>query len=140
MNTENESKTEMLAAATVESQRADFAQAIRAGHHHLTSDEPTALGGGDAGPAPFQLLLGSLGACTSITLKMYAQRKQWALGTLTVKLKWLKGSSGERVERVLHCTEPLPDEHRARLLEIAQKTPVTLVLLRSVFITTSFEA
>lgn len=139
MNTENANEIIMLAAANVESQAADYSQAIRVGHHHLISDEPVALGGGDAGPAPFQVLLASLGSCTAITLKMYAKRKQWALGTLTVKLKLLKGAGHERAERVLHASEPLSDEQRSKLLEIAQKTPVTLVLLRSFPIATSFE-
>jgi putative redox protein len=127
----------ILAAATVESLEG-YAQSIRVGHHTLTSDELPAQGGKDTGPAPYQLLLASLGACTSITLKMYAQRKGWDLGKLTVKLKIFRdeGAEGERVERTLETTATLTPEQRDRLVEIAGKTPVTKTLLHGVKIET----
>ena len=73
-----------------------FAQQIVSGHHRLTADEPVARGGSDSGAAPYELLLGSLGACTSITLRMYAGRKGWELGKITVGLRYTAGSDEEK--------------------------------------------
>ena len=128
----------LLGVAKVESQGKPWAQTISLGRHHLSSDEPIAGGGTDAGPAPFQLLLASLGACTSMTLEMYAARKGWQLGQLSCTLSLHREGDADRVERVLRCTAELTAEQRARLLEIAGKTPVTKVLLRSFPITTTF--
>ncbi|WP_426745025.1 OsmC family protein [Myxococcus faecalis] len=127
----------LLAAAVVESQ-AGYTQSIRTGKHHFQADEPAALGGADQGPAPYQLLVGSLGACTAITLKMYASRKGWELSPFTVKLKLLRENDVERVERVLSVGPAITEEQKARLLEIAAKTPVTLTLSRALRIDTTF--
>jgi putative redox protein len=117
-----------------------FAQQIVAGHHRVTSDEPTARGGSDTGPSPTELLLGSLGACTSITLRMYAGRKAWELGKITVGLRYT-AAAGENqkahIERRLSFSKPLTDEQAHRLLEIAGKTPITLALLAGVTMDTS---
>jgi len=129
----------LLAAAVVESQDG-YTQSIRTGKHHFMADEPAALGGADQGPAPYQLLMGSLGACTAITLKMYAARKQWDLSPFTVKLKLLREGDIERVERVLSVGPGVTEEQKARLLEIAAKTPVTLTLSRALRIETTFAA
>ena len=126
-----------MAHATVESGEG-ISQLIRVGKHHLTSDEAPAHGGQDTGPNPFQLLLASLGACTAITLQMYAGRKQWPLEKLTVRLVYRREPEGDRVERTLSCENPLTDEQRTRLLAVAAKTPVTLVLLRAMRIETQF--
>lgn len=129
----------LLAAATVES-GAGLAQSIRTGKHTFASDEPVALGGTDTGPAPYQLLTGALGACTSITLKMYAEKKKWDLGTLTVRIKAFKNDDGTtRFERTLESSVALTGEQRAKLLEIAGKTPVTMTLLQGSKIDTKFE-
>jgi putative redox protein len=105
-----------------------YAQNVRVGHHTLTADEPVARGGQDAGPAPFALVLSGLGACTAITLKMYAARKQWELGPLAMDLVLTEEGGQRRIERVLRFDPSLSVEQRARLLEIADKTPVTLAL------------
>src|SRR5260221_4388585 len=65
-----------------------LAQQIVSGHHRLTADEPTARGGSDSGASPYELLLARLGACTSITLRLYAGRKGWELGKITVGLRY----------------------------------------------------
>jgi putative redox protein len=116
-----------------------FAQQIVSGHHRLTADEPLARGGGDSGASPYELLLGSLGACTSITLRMYAGRKGWELGKITVGLRYAAGSGEEQahIDRRLSFSKPLTEEQLSRLLEIAEKTPVTLTLKSGVAIDTS---
>lgn len=92
----------------------------------ITADEPGVRGGQGAGPAPYDLLLASLGACTAITLKMYAERKGWPLETLDVSLRLL-GPNPPHIERTLKV-EGLDDEQRSRLADIAERTPVTLTL------------
>ena len=117
---------------------AGYAQAISAGHHHLTADEPKSNGGTDTGPGPYALLLSGLGACTAITLRMYADRKGWALGQIHVRLSMLKARDGrERIERVITFGAPLSDDQRARLGEIAGKTPVTRTISAGAPITTT---
>lgn len=118
-----------IARASVSSAETAYRQDIRSGHHTLVADEPAHAGGADAGPAPYELLLASLGACTAITLRMYAERKQWTLGRLTVELQLLKNKEGEtRIDRQLASDAALDDAQWQRLLEIAEKTPVTLTL------------
>ena len=114
-----------------------YAQQIVSGHHRLSADEPASLGGGDSGPGPYELLLGSLGACTSITLRMYANRKGWELGKITVGLRYAKRDDGEHIDRRLSFSKPVSEEQKAGLLEIAAKTPVTLTLIRGVSIETA---
>jgi len=126
-----------IAEVSLES-AAGYAQAIHAGHHHLTADEPKSNGGTDTGPAPYALLLSALGACTSITLRMYADRKGWTLGAIDVRLRMLKSHDGrDRIEREIRFGAPLSDEQRARLGEIAGKTPVTRTVSAGAPITTT---
>jgi putative redox protein len=126
-----------LATAHLVSGAAPYAQQIRVGHHELVADEPAALGGGDTGTSPYGLLLASLAACTAITLRMYAERKGWELGTLRVDLEMVRDGDVERIARTLELAPALTSEQRARLVEIADKTPVTKTLRRGVEITTS---
>jgi putative redox protein len=115
-----------------------FATQVVSGHHRLMADEPVALGGSDTGPSPYELLLASLGACTSITLRMYAGRKEWELGKITVGLRYTKDAEHkERIDRRLSFSKPLSAEQKARLIEIAGKTPVTRTLLNGLSIDTT---
>jgi putative redox protein len=108
--------------------------------HELASDEPERRGGTNTGAAPFDLMLSSLGACTAITMRMYSDRKQWKLGTVEVKLRLIKdGDEPMRIERKISVSETVDDEQRAKLLEIADKTPVTKALAPGVPIQTVFE-
>lgn len=117
-----------------------YAQRITTSAHEIGSDEPVKRGGTNTGPSPFELMLSSLGACTAITLRMYAERKQWNLGAITVALRLLKdGEEPPRIERTISSSETLEGEQRAKLLEIADKTPVTRALAPGVQILTTFE-
>ena len=115
-----------IATAEVITDGENYRQDLHTGGFRLVADEPVSAGGQGAGAAPYDYLLASLGACTSITLQMYAQRKQWPLQGLRVELELQKNREGETyIQRVLHCDSPLSDEQWQSLINIAGKTPVT---------------
>lgn len=116
-----------MAHATATIGKDHYRTEIDLGAHSLVADEPPALGGGAAGPAPYDLLLASLGACTAITLRMYADRKQWPLESVEVGLRLLGQHPDRRIERTLKIAG-LDAEQAARLADIAERTPVTLTL------------
>lgn len=120
--------TRSVARASAKLAAARYAVDIKTGHHALTGDEPVSGGGGDTGPAPFGFVLAGLGACTAITLRMYAERKVWPLTGLSVDLEYFRDGDKFRVERVLHIEGALDEAQRARLADIAERTPVTLAL------------
>jgi putative redox protein len=126
-----------MATATARISDAHYATAITAGRHALTADEPERNGGADVGPAPFDLLLSALGACTAMTLKMYAEHKTWPLEALEVRLHYHGGEAPPRIERVLVPSGPLDEAQRARLADVAERTPVTLAIKGGVPIETS---
>lgn len=97
-------------------------------HHRVAADEPAAAGGGDAAATPMELLATGLAACTAITLRMYAERKGWDLGAVKVDCRVFAEGTGYRVERVVRLGLPLDEAQRARLAEIAEKTPVTRIV------------
>jgi putative redox protein len=114
-----------------------WATDIAVGRHSLVCDEHANLGGEDAGPAPFELLLASLGGCTAITLRMYAERKGWPLEAVDIDLHYRVEGESRSISRVLTLQGPLDEAQRARLADIAERTPVTLALKGGVPITTS---
>jgi uncharacterized OsmC-like protein len=128
-----------------------FAQRVRVGRHVLAADEPVSAGGDDTGPDPYGLLAAALGACTSMTLRMYAARKDWAVERITVRLRHekvhardcadcdAKPEKIDRIERIIRIEGALDDEQRQRLLEIADKCPVHQTLTRKNEITTRLE-
>lgn len=126
-----------IAHATVQSTGVRYRHEIQTGTHALVTDEPAAIGGQDAGPAPYDYILAGLGACTAITLRMYAEKKAWELGQLTVQLELQRDREGEtRIERTLHAAATLSEEQWERLLDIASKTPVTRTLQTGTTIST----
>jgi putative redox protein len=124
-------------AHVVAESAAGYAQKIRAGRHEWTADESKDQGGTNSGPNPYSLLLGALGACTSITLRMYAQRKGWELGEVRVDLSLFKEGEADRIERQITFSAPLSEEQLARLAEVAAKTPVTKTIRQGAAIQTS---
>lgn len=125
-----------------------FEQQIAAGRHRLKSDEPESVGGTDAGPSPYDFLLAALGSCTSMTVGMYARKKNWPLKRVTVWLRHSKIYAAdcsecettegmlERIERDVRFEGPLSAEQRSRLLEIADKCPVHRTLTSEINIRT----
>lgn len=113
-----------------------FRTEIEAGGHVLVADEPAALGGTGAGPTPYDYLLAGLGACTGMTLRMYADRKGWPLEEVVVRMRHGRthevdcenctspASRVERVDREIELVGPLDETQRARLLQIANQCPV----------------
>ena len=125
-----------------------FAQHVTIGPHHLTADEPESHGGNDSGPTPYDFLLTALGACTSMTVRMYADRKQLPLNQVEVKLVHDKihatdcenceTESGriDRIQRRISLKGELDSKQRQRLLEIADKCPVHRTLNSEVVVET----
>jgi putative redox protein len=129
---------EVVVSADVEAGR--YVQRIEAGEHRLVADEPPPAGS-DLGPDPYALLLASLGACTSMTLRMFAARKAWPLEGVSVRLQYnrihakdceeCEQSTGwvHRFEVDVEVEGDLSDEQRGRLLEIAERCPVHRTLV-----------
>ena len=119
-----------------ETRKGPFGNRVRVGRHVLGADEPKSMGGRDSGPSPYDYLLASLGACTSMTIRMYADRKKWPLDFATVRLSHNKvhaedcadcetGSGKvDVIDRQITLEGDLSAEQRDRLLEIADKCPV----------------
>jgi uncharacterized OsmC-like protein/alpha-beta hydrolase superfamily lysophospholipase len=134
------SATEPRTVLVTETRASKFQQTIRAGRHTLTADEPVAAGGLDSGPNPYDLLLAGLGACTSMTLRLYADRKQLPLERVSVKLAHsrihaedcetceTKEGMLDRIDKEITVAGPLDEDARTRLLEIAEKCPVNRTL------------
>jgi putative redox protein len=133
---------------TVDGDQTRFLQKISIGPHLLQADELSDVGGNDAGPSAYELLLAALGACIGTTLRMYADRKQWPLQTVHVDLshRRIPSEEGEesgaksgmvdRIDASLSVTGDLTEEQRNRLLEIAERCPVHRTLVSEVQIQT----
>lgn len=129
----------------------DYTTDIMVRHHGLTADEPPSVGGNDFGPSPYELVTAGLGACTAMTLQMYARRKKWPLEEVVVQLEHFKDypadlqdpedprSKIDHFSRTLDLKGPLDEKQKQRLVEIANKCPVHKTLHREVKITTQLK-
>jgi uncharacterized OsmC-like protein len=129
--------------------RSRFHTRVEARTHVMELDEPTAVGGTDLGPTPYEAMLGALGACTAMTLRMYADRKGWPLEAVHVRLRQASAHEPDcercetdavgphRVEREIELAGALTDEQRTRLLQIADRCPVKQAMERGVRVVAS---
>ncbi|WP_409464031.1 OsmC family protein [Amycolatopsis sp. GA6-003] len=125
-----------------------YTQRVTTASHEFLADEPVSVGGADAGPTPYDLLLSALGTCTSMTLRMYADRKGIPLTRTTVRLRHDRIHARDcercetevgmlsRITREISLEGDLDDAQRARLLEIADKCPVHRTLSHEIAIET----
>ncbi len=121
-----------------------FRTEIETRTHGLVVDEPRSLGGTDRGPTPYELLLGALGSCMAMTMRLYADRKGWPLGGVEVRLRTARSHEADcevcdvspvgitRVERAVELAGSLSEEQRRRVLEIADRCPVKQTLQRGI--------
>lgn len=129
-----------------------YRTAIQAGQHALVGDEPESVGGDDDGPTPYGFLLSALGSCTGMTLRMYADRKEWPLDETIVRLSHEKVHAEDcencdteqgqvdRITREIEIRGRLSDDQRERLFEIANKCPVHRTLLGDVDVRSSLRS
>ena len=134
-----------------ETRDSTFQQDVVIGPHRMLADEPVAAGGRDSGPGPYEFLLAGLGACTAMTLRLYAERKKLALRRVSVTLRHAKIHAADcadcetreglldRIDRTIALDGDLADAERARLLEIADKCPVHRTLTSEIDIRTALE-
>lgn len=135
-STSNGSKASTPREVLVYGDAKGFVQEVVIGPHRLVADEPKEMGGTDEGPTPYDFLLAGLGACTSMTVSMYARRKSWPLERVTTRLRHsrihardcaeceTKEGRLDRIELDVELTGPLTEEQRSKLLEVAKKCPV----------------
>jgi putative redox protein len=132
----------------VEGPASGFRTEVDVGGHHLVVDEPVAVGGTDAGPTPYEMLLAGLGACTVMTLRLYADRRKWPLERARVTLQHRKvhaqdcaecdrkATKMDVVDRIITLEGTLTEEQRAKLMEIAERCPVHQTLQSKIQVNT----
>ena len=128
------------AAASTSTAEPAYRVDVRAGAHDVVADEPATAGGGDEGPTPLGLMLSALVGCTAMTLRMYADRKDWVPMTIDVTARYSVDEAGAKtIERTITLSPGLKTDQRQRLAEIAERTPVTLAIRGGTPITTTVQ-
>ena len=127
--------------ATARREAGKLKQSIEVRQHTVTADEPKEHGGEDAAPSPQELLAASLASCTAITMEMYAERKGWEIGDITVHVDYEPAQRGSptRFSMVVDFPKELPEDQRERLMQIGAKCPVHRVLEGEVMFEESVE-
>jgi putative redox protein len=141
-STETSSNSDDQSWVTIRIGPSGFRTEIEIRDHGLIADEPVANGGTDRGPTPYEYLLGGLGGCMAMTLRIYADRKGWPLEDVVIRLRTARSHAKDcescdqvpvgitRIERGLELSGPLTEEQRAKLLQIVDRCPVKQTLER----------
>jgi putative redox protein len=136
-------------SVSVEGPATGFRTEVEVGGHRFVVDEPAAVGGSDKGPTPYEMLLAGLGACTAMTLRIYADRKKWPLERARISLRHRKvhaqdcvdcdhkATRMDVVDRVITLDGALTAEQRTKLLEIAERCPVHQTLQSRIQVNTT---
>jgi putative redox protein len=128
-----------MSKATVTLGPVDFGMTAIAGNHKVIIDEPVSSGGHDSGPTPTEYLCVALASCTTATLKMYANRKQWKIDSLTVAVEKETLADGKNIfKRTIHLKGALDEEQLDRLMQIANVCPVHKILSQANTIETAY--
>jgi len=130
-----------LITAITELDQSKYKTKVFAGGHFIYADEPTELGGTDEGMNPGALLLASLGSCTAITIRMYADRKEIPLTHIKIELSICPEDEMDKsttIQRKIELTGDLDDQQRLRLMQIADKCPIHKLLTNPIKIETSY--
>jgi putative redox protein len=130
-------ETQQIAIKVAESGSGPYSQLVWAGRHVLSADEPQIRGGHDVGPSPYEYLAAGLGACTAMTLRAYVQRHNWELRQTIVEVRHERAVAAdgtrivEQFYRTIHLHGDLTEEQRLKLLQIAERCPVSETLRHS---------
>lgn len=117
-----------------------YRSTVSNGKHQYIVDEPESLGGTDSGLSPDEWLMGALGSCTAITLRMYVDRKGWEVGEIQVKVGMQRtteaGATNTHFQRIIQCSNTISAEQSERLLSIANACPLHKTLSGQIYIET----
>jgi putative redox protein len=130
-------KTKNMTSASIASSK--YRLALNNGRHEFYADEPQKQGGTDTAPAPDELLEASLASCTAITLRMYADRKQWPVETIEVKVRLERMEGKTLFTKTIHITGNIDEAQHQRMLQIAEACPVSKTLLGNIEIKASMD-
>lgn len=131
-----EIKKDLVASVQARIGRTKYQTAISSGQYSIIVDEPEIAGGTDTGPQPIALLLGSLGSCTAITLRMYLDRKMWPVDEININVELFKGDAGVSITCGLSFKGELAEEQKNRLVQIANACPIHKILTGNIIIET----
>jgi putative redox protein len=130
-------KTELLVTADAAIGREHYRTTIKSANQTIYADEPASNNGTDTGMNPHSLLLSSLGSCTAITLRMYADRKMWPVEEIAVHLEFYRTNEGTRIDRQISFKGDITEEQHQKLIQIANACPIHKVLTGHIEVITS---